>query len=73
MPDTWKNFESFFETRNVKNNAARLIPYVEPNSKIIDVGCGSGTITRDFARRAPEGSVVGVDHSEGTYIVERTD
>ncbi|KAJ3577080.1 hypothetical protein NPX13_g3487 [Xylaria arbuscula] len=32
--------------------------------RILDVGCGPGTITLDFADHVPEGSVVGVDMSE---------
>ncbi|MGW7200126.1 class I SAM-dependent methyltransferase [Streptomyces chryseus] len=32
--------------------------------RVLDVGCGSGSTTREAARRAPRGSVVGVDISE---------
>lgn len=64
MAANWDKFKEFFELRNVENYATHLIPYIKPNSKIIDVGCGIGTITRDFARRAPQGSVVGIDSSE---------
>lgn len=66
MAEKWDRFEKFFANRNVKNNAFHLIPHLKPNSKMIDVGCGIGTITMDFARRVPEGSVLGVDYSERT-------
>lgn len=64
MAQNWDKFKKFFENRNVEKCAAHLIPYIKPNSKIIDVGCGIGTITLDFARRVPQGSVVGIDQSE---------
>lgn len=66
MAETWDKFKKFFENRNVDNCAPHLIAHIKPNSKIIDVGCGIGTITRDLARRVPEGSVVGIDISERT-------
>lgn len=64
MAADWDKFKNFFESRNVEKSAPHLIPYVKSNLKIIDVGCGIGTITRDFARRAHQGSVVGIDSSE---------
>jgi len=38
------------------------IPVAAPRS-IIDLGCGTGNVTRLLARRWPEASVVGLDHS----------
>lgn len=49
--------------RTVENSAAYLIPYLRPDMHILDVGCGPGTITADFARLAPQGQVVGLEHS----------
>jgi len=36
---------------------------VSPADDVLDVGCGTGKSTRSTARRAPEGSVLGVDLS----------
>jgi len=36
---------------------------VERNSRILDIGCGSGQTTRDAGRRAPSGHALGVDLS----------
>jgi SAM-dependent methyltransferase len=52
---------------------AQLAPYVvplldaagiEPKSSVLDIGCGCGATTLAAARRAPDGSAVGVDLSE---------
>ncbi|GLA28373.1 hypothetical protein AnigIFM63604_011677 [Aspergillus niger] len=48
--------------RNVENSAAYLLPYLQSNMSILDVGCGPGTITIDLARKVPHGHVVGVEY-----------
>jgi len=50
--------------RTAANSAAYLIPHVKPNMHILDVGCGPGTITIDFARLVSEGKVIGIDTSQ---------
>lgn len=37
---------------------------ISPGDRVLDVGCGPGNFSRDFARAAGEGLVVGVDASE---------
>ncbi|KAI0124930.1 S-adenosyl-L-methionine-dependent methyltransferase [Xylariales sp. AK1849] len=51
-------------SRTVASDAAFLVPYIKPSDKILDVGCGPGTITVGFCNYVPEGSVVGIDLSE---------
>ncbi len=34
---------------------------LKPNDRVLDLGCGSGWLSRRIARRVPEGRVVGVD------------
>jgi len=36
---------------------------IEPGDRVLDVGCGPGNFTRDFAAAAAEGLVVGIDAS----------
>jgi SAM-dependent methyltransferase len=47
--------------RTAENSAPHLLSRLGPAERILDVGCGPGTITADLARRVPAGSVTGVD------------
>lgn len=50
--------------RTAENSSPHLIPYLNnPSFKILDVGCGPGTITIDLASRVPQGFVLGIDTS----------
>jgi SAM-dependent methyltransferase len=50
--------------RTAENSAAYLLPHLQPRMRILDVGCGPGTLTCDLADRvAPGGAVLGVDLS----------
>ncbi|HEX5018894.1 MAG TPA: methyltransferase domain-containing protein [Actinomycetes bacterium] len=52
------------EWRTIANSAAYLEPHLRPGVSLLDVGCGPGTITAEFADRvAPDGSVLGIDAS----------
>lgn len=47
--------------RTAVNSAGYLLPRLRPNDQLLDLGCGPGTITIDFAARLGSGQVVGVD------------
>jgi len=51
--------------RTAENSAAYLLPHLRPDARVLDVGCGPGTITVDLAARVPDGEVVGIDASAG--------
>lgn len=55
--------------RTVENSAPHLIAHLHPNQRLLDVGCGPGTITIDLARRVAPGAVVGFDAAAG--VIER--
>ena len=55
--------------RTAESSAAFLLPHLEGWMRILDVGCGPGSITVGLARRVPDGEVVGIDVASG--IVER--
>jgi ubiquinone/menaquinone biosynthesis C-methylase UbiE len=47
--------------RTAENSAGYLLPRLAPGARVLDVGCGPGTITVDLAARVPEGEVLGLD------------
>ena len=49
--------------RTIENSAAYLSPLLESGQSLLDLGCGPGTITAEFADRVAPGRVVGVDAS----------
>lgn len=49
--------------RTAENSAAYLLPHLTPGLSLLDVGCGPGNITADFARRLAPGRVLGMDGS----------
>ena len=49
-------------TRSVEDSAQFLLPLLQPHFKLLDVGCGPGSITRGFTEHVSE--VYGVDGSE---------
>ncbi|WP_405011766.1 class I SAM-dependent methyltransferase [Kitasatospora sp. NBC_01539] len=56
-------------SRTVADSAAYLIPELRPGQRLLDVGCGPGTITADLAARlGPEGRVTAVDTSAEVLV-----
>ncbi len=47
--------------RTAENSAAHLLPHLRTGQRVLDVGCGPGTITLDLARLVTPGEVVGID------------
>lgn len=56
--------------RTIANSAAYLEPHLAPGLRLLDIGCGPGSITAEFADRlGPTGSVLGIDYSAD--VIER--
>lgn len=47
--------------RNAANSASYLLPHLRPDMRILDIGCGPGTITVDLAQYVPNGQVTGLE------------
>ena len=50
--------------RTLEQDIPELKDYLHPGAKVLDVGCGYGTITLDVAAVVSPGEVVGIDPSE---------
>jgi ubiquinone/menaquinone biosynthesis C-methylase UbiE len=49
--------------RTAANSAGYLLPHLSPGQRLLDVGCGPGTITADFARLVAPGTVTALEHT----------
>ncbi|EAR25504.1 hypothetical protein A20C1_04536 [marine actinobacterium PHSC20C1] len=47
--------------RTIANSAAYLEPHLQPGLSLLDIGCGPGTITAEFAERLAPAAVIGLD------------
>ena len=54
-------FEAGLESRTAAREAAFFLPYLRPGMRVLDVGCGPGTITLGLAGVVAPGRVEGVD------------
>ena len=59
--------------RTVENSAAYLIRHLRPGLTLLDIGCGPGTITADFAARLAPGRVLGIDPSAEVIAAAKHD
>src|SRR4029434_10291309 len=59
--------------RTAEEAAAFLLPSLRPGMRLLDVGCGPGSITRGLAQRLAPGEVVGLDLSRETLAAARED
>jgi ubiquinone/menaquinone biosynthesis C-methylase UbiE len=50
--------------RTAEVEAAFLLPHLRPDHRVLDIGCGPGSITRGLARYVQSGHVTGIDLSE---------
>ena len=50
-------------SRTAENSAAFVLPHLTPGVSVLDVGCGPGSITCDFASLVTPGEVTGLDRS----------
>lgn len=60
-----KGYNPVLERRTVENANQNLLNYLTPGLSVLDVGCGSGAITRSIAEKTgPDGYVLGIDPNE---------
>ena len=57
--------------RTAEEAAGFLLPELRPGMRLLDIGCGPGSITQGLAQRLAPGQVVGVDLSRETLEAAR--
>ncbi|WP_052496035.1 class I SAM-dependent methyltransferase [Pedobacter lusitanus] len=54
-----------FDNRSLEKDYATLIPLLKNGLRVLDIGCGTGAISKDIAERVGlAGSVTGIDNTE---------
>jgi ubiquinone/menaquinone biosynthesis C-methylase UbiE len=59
--------------RTAENSAAYLLPRLRASARVLDIGCGPGTITADLAARVPGGYVTGIDSAPDVLALARAE
>ena len=54
-------FQKMLKRRNATDCAAHLLPYLSPGMRLLDLGCGPGTISVGLAAAVAPGAMHGVD------------
>lgn len=54
-------FEEFMAARTASHDAAFFLPHLRPGMRVLDAGCGPGSITIGLAQAVHPGEVIGVD------------
>lgn len=63
---------SMMSARTAADRAAFVLRVLKPGMRVLDAGCGPGTITRGFVPVAGVGRVLGVDPEPGQFPGEST-
>jgi ubiquinone/menaquinone biosynthesis C-methylase UbiE len=59
--------------RTAENSAAYLLPRLRASARVLDIGCGPGTITADLAALVPDGYVTGIDAAPDVLALARAE
>lgn len=67
-----EEFRQLLNRRSMETHAGYLIPYLRPGLRVLDFGCGPGTITVGLAGAVAPGEVHGIDMEESQIELART-
>ena len=66
-----EEFTQLLRRRSAAGQAAHLLPHLEPGMRILDFGCGPGTISVGLAQAVHPGELHGIDMEESQVGVAR--
>ena len=64
-------FLQLLKRRNAADNAAHLLPHLDSGSRVLDIGCGPGTISMGLAKAIEPGELHGIDMEESQIMIAR--
>ena len=71
-PGYTQNASDFMAQRSAPTHAAFLLPYLCDTLRILDCGCGPGSISCDFARVVTLGNIIGIDREASQIELARS-
>jgi SAM-dependent methyltransferase len=70
-PGYTQTASDFMAQRTAASHAAFLLPHLRDSARLLDCGCGPGSISCNFARILSSGYVIGVDREESQVELAR--
>ena len=67
-----EEFRRLLNRRSAETHAKHLLPHLKPGLRILDFGCGPGTITVGLAKAVEPGEVHGIDMEESQINLARS-
>lgn len=65
------DFQKLLRRRNAGTSAAYLLPHLEPGMRVLDFGCGPGTISVGLAKAVEPGELFGIDMEASQIEIAR--
>ncbi len=65
-------FQKMLKHRSAGTHAAHLLPYLKPGLRVLDFGCGPGTISVGLAQAVDPGELHGIDMEASQIALART-
>ena len=67
-----EEFRQLLNRRSAETHAAHLLPHLKPGLRILDLGCGPGTISVGLAKAVEPGEMHGIDMEEARIGLARS-